>query len=217
MNWYTYDVEVFAHDFIVGFKDKRTGEYYHFHNDNEGVRDFISDDAIYCGFNSKSYDQYIIKAIVAGLSPEEVFRVNHWIIKLKQNGFECPLLQGVFYKFNNVDIKNDVRKGLGLKSIEAHLGLNIRESDVDFEIDRPLTSSEIREVIEYNKADLDATEKLTAAILSGSRRPEEAGLRGTQSPSATFDYRRATPDQRAAFKRRIRAAAARGEKIYPGK
>ena len=161
MKWYTYDAEVFKHDFIIGFKDKETGEYHHFHNDNEGVRDFISDDAIYCGFNSKSYDQYIVKAIVAGLSPEEVFQVNHWIIKLKQNGFECPLLQGVFYKFNNVDIKNDVRKGLGLKSIEAHLGLNIRESDVDFEIDRPLTSSEIQEVVEYNKADLDATEKLT--------------------------------------------------------
>ena len=161
MKWYTYDAEVFKHDFIIGFKDKETGEYYHFHNDNEGVKDFITDNAIYCGFNSKGYDKYIIKAIVAGLSPEEVYQVNHWIVKLKQNGFECPLLQGVFYKFNNVDIKNDVRKGLGLKSIEAHLGLNIRESDVDFDIDRPLTSAEIQEVIEYNKADLDATEKLT--------------------------------------------------------
>lgn len=67
------------------------------------------------------------------------------------------------------------------------------------------------------RAALDATEKLTAAILSGSRRPEEAGLRGMQSPAATFDYRRATPEQRAEFKRRIRAAAARGEKVYPGK
>ena len=161
MKWYTYDAEVFAHDFIIGFKDKETGEYYHFHNDNEGVRDFISDDAIYCGFNTKNYDQYIIKAIVAGLSPEEVFQVNYWIVKLGQNGFEHPLLQNVYYKFNNVDIKNDVRRGLSLKSIEAHLGLNIRESEVDFDIDRPLTLTEIQEVIEYNKADLDATEKLT--------------------------------------------------------
>ena len=161
MKWFTYDTEVFAHDFVVGFKNKETGEYTFFHNDNDGIKDFITDDAIYCGFNTKSYDQYIIKAIVAGLSPEEVFQVNHWIIKLKQNGFECPLLQGVFYKFNNVDIKNDVRKGLGLKSIEAHLGINIRESDVDFDLDRPLTSAEIQEVIEYNKADLDATEMLT--------------------------------------------------------
>ena len=187
--WFTYDVECFAHDFIIGFKDKETGEYYHFHNDNEGVRDFISDDAIYCGFNSKSYDQYIIKAIAAGLSPEEVFQVNYWIVKLGQNGFEHPLLQGVFYKFNNVEIKNDVRQGLGLKSIEAHLGLNIRESDVDFDIDRPLTSSEIQEVIEYNKADLDATEKLTdirkAYLKTKLNLGKRAGIDSTTSLSLT--------------------------------
>lgn len=160
MKWFTYDVECFAHDFIVGFKNKATGEYTHFHNDNEGVRDFITDNAIYCGFNSKGYDQYIIKAIVAGLSPEEVKSVNDWIIADKQ-GWQCPLLDGVFYKFNNIDIKNDVRKGLSLKAIEGHLGLPIEESDVDFDIDRPLTPKEVAEVISYNKADLDATEKLT--------------------------------------------------------
>lgn len=161
MRWYTYDAEIFAHDFIVGFKNKETGEYTFFHNDNEGVRDFITDDAIYCGFNTKGYDQYIIKAIVAGFSPEEVKAVSDWIVKLKQNGFECPMLQGVFFRFNNIDIKNDVRQGLSLKAIEGHLGLPIKESDVDFDIDRHLTQDEIAEVIKYNKADLDATETLT--------------------------------------------------------
>ena len=160
MKWFTYDVEVFSHDFVVGFKDKETGEYTFFHNDNEGVRDFITDDAIYCGFNTKGYDQYIIKAIVSGFSPEEVKQVNDWIIAENQ-GWECPLLEGIYFNFNNIDIKNDVQQRFSLKSIEGHLGLNIRESDVDFDIDRPLTQSEIKEVIEYNKADLDATEKLT--------------------------------------------------------
>ena len=160
MRWYTYDAEVFAHDFIVGFKNKETGEYTFFHNDNEGVRDFITDDAIYCGFNTKGYDQYIIKAIVAGFSPEEIKQVNDWIIKGKQ-GWECPLLDGVYFRFNNVDVKNDVRKGLSLKAIEGHLGLPITESEVDFDLDRPLTQEEIADVIKYNKADLDATEKLT--------------------------------------------------------
>ena len=160
MKWYTYDVEVFAHDFILGFKDRDTGRYTHFHNTNENLKEFMSDAAIYCGFNSKSYDQYIIKAVVAGFSPEEVKQVNDWIIAGNQ-GWQCPLLDGVYFRFNNVDIKNDVRVGLGLKAIEAHLGLNIRESEVDFDLDRPLTSEEIQEVIEYNKADLDATEKLT--------------------------------------------------------
>ena len=160
MKWYTYDAEIFAHDFIVGFKDKETGEYTFFHNDNEGVRDFITDDAIYCGFNTKGYDQYIIKAIVAGFSPEEIKQVNDWIISGKQ-GWECPLLEGVFFRFNNVDIMDDMQMGLSLKAIEGHLGMNIEETEVDFNLDRPLTQEEIELVIKYNKADLDATEKVT--------------------------------------------------------
>ena len=160
MAWYTYDAEIFAHDFIVGFKNKETGEYTFFHNDNVGVKDFISDESIYCGFNTKGYDQYIIKAIVAGYSPEEVKQVNDWIIAGHQ-GWQCPLLNDIYFRFNNIDIKNDVRQGLSLKAIEGHLGLAITESEVDFDIDRPLTQEEVADVIKYNKADLDATEKLT--------------------------------------------------------
>ena len=158
--WFTYDVECFSHDTIIGFKDKETGEYYHFHNDNEGVRDFINDNGIYCGFNTKHYDSPITKSIVAGFSPEEVKQVNDWVISGKQ-GWECPLLDGIYYRFNNVDIMDDMQMGLSLKAIEGHLGLNICESEVDFALDRPLTHEEVRQVIEYNKADLDATESVT--------------------------------------------------------
>ena len=160
MKWYTYDTEVFAHDFVVVFKNKETGEYAVFHNDNEGVKDFITDDAIYCGFNSKGYDQYIIKAIVAGFSPEEVKQVNDWIISGHQ-GWECPLLNGIYYRFNNVDISDDVQMGLSLKAIEGHLGLNIEETEVDFNLERPLSIKELKLTIKYCKHDVDATEKLT--------------------------------------------------------
>lgn len=160
MRWYTYDTEVFAHDFIVVFKDKETGEYVIFHNDNAGVRDFINDDSIYCGFNSKGYDQYIIKAIASGFTPEEVKQVNDWIIGGHQ-GWECPLLNGVYYRFNNVDIKDDVQQGLSLKAIEGHLGLDIVESEVDFSLGRHLTPEEIEQTTYYCKKDVDATEKLT--------------------------------------------------------
>ncbi len=159
MNWYTYDTETFAHDFIVVFKDKSSGEYAVFHNDNIGVKNFISDNAIYCGFNSKNYDQYIIKAICAGYSPEEVKQVNDWIIGGGQ-GWECPLLQGVFSRFNNVDIMDDVQRGLSLKAIEGHLGMSIEETEVDFNLDRPLTQEELSLTIKYCKHDVDATEKL---------------------------------------------------------
>ena len=159
MRWFTYDCEVFKYDFIVVFKDRETKEHYVFHNDNEAVREFIADDSIYCGFNSKSYDQYIIKAICAGFSPEEVKEVNDWIIGGGQ-GWQCPLLNGVFFRFNNVDIMDDVQKGLSLKAIEGHLGMSIEETEVDFNLDRPLTQDELKLTLEYCIHDVDATEKL---------------------------------------------------------
>ena len=159
MRWYTYDVECFAHDFILVFKDKETGEYAVFHNDNIGVRDFINDDSIYCGFNNKGYDQYIIKAIVSGFAPEEVKQVNDWIIGGNQ-GWECPLLNGIYYRFNNVDIMDDMQVGLSLKAIEGHLGLSIEETEVDFNLDRPLTEEELKLTLKYCIHDVDATEKL---------------------------------------------------------
>ena len=159
MRWFTYDVEVFAHDWIVVLKDKETGEHLVFHNDNESVRYTISDEAIYCGFNTKHYDQYIIKAICAGFSPEEVKQVNDWIIGGGQ-GWQCPLLNGVYFRFNNVDIMDDVQRGLSLKAIEGHLGMSIEETEVDFNLDRPLTQEELELTIKYCKHDVDATEKL---------------------------------------------------------
>ena len=160
MEWYTYDAEVFAHDFIIGFKNKVTGERFRFHNNNEGVRDFITDNAIYCGFNTKGYDQYIVKAVANGLSPEDVKAVNDWIIAGNQ-GWQCPLLDGTYFRFNNVDIMDDMQMGLSLKAIEGHLGMNIEETEVDFNLDRPLTPDELARTGNYNDADIDATERVT--------------------------------------------------------
>ena len=59
-------------------------------------------------------------------------------------------------------------------------------------------------------------EKMSNAIQAGSRRPNENGISG-QSPSVTtFDYSKASKQQRDALKREIYAAKARGEKLYPG-
>ena len=160
LRWFTYDTEVFAHDWIVVFKSKTTGAYAAFHNDNDGILAFVSDeDTMFCGFNTKHYDQYIIKAICAGCSPEEVKQVNDWIIGGGQ-GWQCPLLNGVYFRFNNVDIMDDVQRGLSLKAIEGHLGMSIEETEVDFNLDRPLTQEELKLTIQYCIHDVDATEKL---------------------------------------------------------
>lgn len=117
----TYDFEVFSYDWLVVFKDKETGQYTIIHNDNEALKECIDDETIYVGFNSKHYDQYIMKAVVYGYSPQEVKQVNDFIIGGGQ-GWECPLLNGFYFTFNNVDIKDDMQMGLSLKSYRRSLG-----------------------------------------------------------------------------------------------
>jgi hypothetical protein len=159
MRLVTYDCEVFAYNWIVVLKDYETKHFTVIHNDNDALAACINDDTVYCGFNSKGYDQYIIKAICAGFPPEEVKKVNDYIIAGGQ-GWECPSLQGIWFKFNNIDIKDDMQMGLSLKAIEGHLGMNICESEVDFTLDRPLTQEELESTIFYCKHDVDATEQI---------------------------------------------------------
>lgn len=159
MRLIVYDVEVFCEDWLVIFKDIETGKYTCVHNDNEELKECISEDCIYIGFNSKHYDQFIIKAICCGFTPQEVKQVNDFIIGGGQ-GWECPMLRDFFFRFNNVDIKDDMQKGLSLKAIEGHLGLSVEESTVPFDIDRPLTEEELKETAKYCIHDVDTTEKL---------------------------------------------------------
>ena len=80
MRLISYDCEVFAYDWLVVFKDKETGQRTRIWNDNEALKMALSEDGIYVGFNSKHYDQFIIKAIAAGFTPQEIKQVNDYII-----------------------------------------------------------------------------------------------------------------------------------------
>lgn len=159
MRLVSYDCEVFAYDWLVTLKDKETGVFTRIWNDNEALKMALSDDCIYIGFNSKHYDQYIIKAIAADLSPQEIKQVNDFIIAGGQ-GWQCPLLNGIYFNFNNVDIRDDTQMGLSLKAIEGHLGMSVKESSIPFDIDRPLTEEEKRETEFYCDHDVDTAEKL---------------------------------------------------------
>lgn len=159
MRLVTYDCEVFAYDWLVVLKDKETGQRTRVWNDNEVLRMALSDDCIYVGFNSKHYDQFIVKGIAADFTPQEIKQVNDFIIGGGQ-GWDYPLLKDFYFAFNNVDIKDDMQMGLSLKAIEGHLGMSVKESSVPFDIDRPLTEEERREVEFYCDHDVDTAEKL---------------------------------------------------------
>lgn len=159
MKLFVYDCEVFAYDWLVIFKDYENKVFTVIHNDEEALKEFIDSECVYCGFNSKHYDQFIIKAICNGASIEEVKELNDYIIGGGQ-GWEHPLIRGNYFSFNNIDIKDDMQMGLSLKAIEGHLGMSVQESTVSFTLDRPLTQGELDETIFYCKHDVDTTEKL---------------------------------------------------------
>lgn len=156
---YIYDFEVFHSDWLVVFKEVKSGAYTVIHNDNEALQYFINDTDIYVGFNSKHYDSFIMKAVLQGCTPEEVKEVNDFIIN-GGRGWDCPILEGNKFYFNDIDIRDDMQQGLSLKAIEGHLGLDIEETQVDFNIKRPLTIEELELTIKYCKFDVDATEQI---------------------------------------------------------
>lgn len=57
MRLIVYDVEVFCEDWLVVLKDMESGKYTVVHNDNEVLKQCITEDNIYVGFNSKHYDR----------------------------------------------------------------------------------------------------------------------------------------------------------------
>ncbi len=159
MKLYAFDFEVFAHDWLVVFKDIADNEFTVFHNDNYGVKQFVTEDKLFIGFNSKSYDRFILQAVLCGADNRMVKEINDFIIGGGM-GWEHWFLQENKAWFNVADISDDMQIGLSLKAIEGHLGMNIEESTVPFDIDRPLTEQELEEVIRYCKHDVDVTERL---------------------------------------------------------
>lgn len=156
-----FDFEVFYRDWFVVFKDKKTKQFTVFHNDNDGVRAYMKDCPLLAGFNNKHYDQFIMKAVLMDADPEEIKALNDFIIVQERNGWEHPLMrQGEPVWFNQYDLMDDCQMGLSLKAIEAHLGMDIRETTVDFNLTRSLTDAEAEQVIFYCKHDVDATDRL---------------------------------------------------------
>ena len=159
-NLFIFDCEVFAFDWLFVFKHKLTGEKTRIWNDNEAVKQFMAQKPLLAGFNNKHYDQFILRAVLSDYTPEEVKQVNDFIIVQGHEGWEHPGLRDSGIYFDQYDLMDDCQMGLSLKAIEAHLGMDIRETTVSFNIDRPLTEEEKVEVEFYCDHDVDATDEL---------------------------------------------------------
>lgn len=156
---YIFDCEVFRYDWLFVFKDVDNGEYTVIHNDNAAVKNFMTPDKLIAGFNNKYYDNHILKAILCDADNALVKEINDFIIGGKKAWEHWFIRENKCY-FDSFDLRDDMQDGLSLKAIEAHLGMDIEESEVDFNIDRPLTEKELEETIFYCKYDVAATEEL---------------------------------------------------------
>lgn len=163
-NIWVFDFEVTAYDWLFVGKYHREdgqGRYVIVHNDHDTLTAFIENEQpMLCGFNNKHYDAYILRAILGGLNIQQVKQVNDYIIG-GGNGFDCPLLKGLKVPwFGQMDVRDDMQDGLSLKAIEGHLGMDIRESTVSFDIDHEWSQAELDEMVYYCKHDVDATEEI---------------------------------------------------------
>lgn len=161
MNIWVYDFEVFQFDWIVTFKNNESGELITFHNDFLGLQSFYEEkikyQSILVGYNNRFYDDYVLKAVLNNVDP---WLMNDWIIVQKQTPWEFPPLR--FKK--NTAITYDVMQNMAigspvsLKQLEGYFGKKIFESQIPFDLDRPLNEEELKEVIDYNVYDVEMTD-----------------------------------------------------------
>ncbi|MED2903927.1 hypothetical protein P4318_30555, partial [Bacillus tropicus] len=74
-----YDFEVFANDWLVVIADTDNQSEKVFVNDEQALIDYYHEhkNDIWIGYNSRHYDQFILKAIICGFTPQAI---NEWII-----------------------------------------------------------------------------------------------------------------------------------------
>jgi DNA polymerase len=148
-----YDFEVFKYDWLVVVMDMTAKKTHVIINSPEELEALYKENIkeIWVGFNSRHYDQYILKAILCGFDPK---KVNDYIITKGNPGWKFSSLFRQFPLWNyDVMLNTDV----GLKSFEGFMGNDIKETSVPFNIDRKLTPEEIAETVKYCKHDVEQT------------------------------------------------------------
>lgn len=148
-----YDFEVFKYDWLVVVMDageKKTHVIINSPDDLNKLYQKNKND-IWVGFNSRHYDQYIFKGILAGYDPKEI---NDYIIKEGNPGWKFSSLLN---KITLLDYDVMLSTDRGLKAFEGFMGNDIKETGVPFDIDRKLTEAEIQETVKYCTHDVEQT------------------------------------------------------------
>lgn len=195
MNIAIFDFEVFRYDTLLGygFVDLKTGKCAYKQtwdlNEMRELYNTYGADTIWVGWNSNHYDDLIFEAIVKNqVSP---FVKSKELIGQKWKPF-CR------FPFFGYDLLNGFLNPPSLKLTEALEGDSIDTTEVDFDLQRPLTAEERAQTEQYNMSDLKRTYKnfckfkgkfeLRIAMINEFNIPLQQGLRmtGTQIAAAAL-------------------------------
>ena len=121
-----YDFEVFWYDWLVVLIDLNARKETVIINDPDKLKRFYEEHkgVIWAGYNSRNYDQYILKAILCGFDPKPV---NDWIIAENKPGYRYSSLFRE-YPLINYDVMPN--PPISLKALEAFMGHSINPVDV---------------------------------------------------------------------------------------
>lgn len=148
-----YDFEVVEYNWLVVMINPITREKVKIWDDPERFRKYFEahQGDIWIGYNNRRYDQYIAKGILLDMNPK---KINDWIIVAGRDGWQYSTL------FNKIQMINyDVMPNIpvSLKVLEGFMGHNVKETDVSFDIKRPLTEAEKRQMEKYCEHDVEET------------------------------------------------------------
>ena len=146
-----YDIEVYAYNAFVIFKDIDKNVLKIFHNNFDGLRDFVKD-KILVGYNNYFYDDLVLSKMMKNWNNTQLKEFNDRIIKGENKDKTIDSAIDSLDCFQQIDVAKP-----GLKKIEGNMGKMILESNVSFDIDRPLTQDELKEVMDYCEYDVDTT------------------------------------------------------------
>lgn len=151
-----FDFEVFKYDWLVVLIDYETRIKKVIVNDRlELARIYYKHkEDIWIGFNSRNYDTTILKGIIMRKDPKEL---NDKLIK---EGLKPFQIDKKLHNMELISYDTMIDRNSSLKQLEGMMGHMIKESDIPFDIDRPLTESEILETIEYCSHDVEETIKV---------------------------------------------------------
>lgn len=150
-----FDFEVFKYDCLLGTKILEGDSVKIYQTwDLEEIKKFYKEceNDIWIGHNSIDYDSLILEAIYKNKNP---------YLKSKE------IINGGFRNKSSIPkFQYDlISQHFGsLKAIEAAFGKNISETEVDFDLDRPLTEKEKRMTESYNQDDLNQTHEDLMAV-----------------------------------------------------